>query len=73
MGLSQAEMQPSPTLTFSDFQRALGLAKLLHCFQELFTPSLFQGFPCKGEQWSRGERPVNRISLLGMLGQEVSG
>lgn len=40
---------PSSILTFSHFQRALGFAKLLYCFQELFSPSLFQGFTCKGE------------------------
>lgn len=66
----QAELQPRPTLTFSNFQRALRLAELLYCFQELLTPSLFQGFPCKGEQWGRGECSFNRISLLSMLGQE---
>ena len=39
---------PDSTLTFSYFQRALGLAKLLYCFQELFPPSLFQGLTCEG-------------------------
>lgn len=44
------EYGPSSTLTFSDFQRALGFAELLYRFQELFPPSLFQGFTCEGEQ-----------------------
>ena len=39
------------TPTFSYFQRALGLAKLLYRFQELFASSLFQGFTCEREQW----------------------
>ena len=53
------EYGPSSSLTFSDFQRALGLAELLYRVQELFPPSLFQGLPCEGEQ---GEATVVVLS-----------
>lgn len=38
--------RPGSSLTFGDFQRALGLAELLHSVQELLPPSLLQGLPC---------------------------